>query len=186
MKSQLRRTFGDVPCMCAGIILVMSAAAVASSSQSDATSAVTNPRADPPPRVIPATRAMSVTGTAWKADNTPIAYAKVRLRNVSTGKIQGSSTANERGQFLFADIDSGSYNVELISDSGRILAISPTLAVGPGETVATFVRLGAKIPWFDGFFGNAAFAVTSAAAATGITALALDQMPCASPPCGHK
>jgi len=50
------------------------------------------------------------------------------------------------------------------------------VTLGPGDTIATFVRLGAKVPWFSGFFGNSALAVAAAAAATGLTALAPDQM----------
>jgi hypothetical protein len=48
--------------------------------------------------------------------------------------------------------------------------------VAPGETVATFVRLGSKAPWFNGFFSNAAAAVASSAAAAGITAVAPEQI----------
>jgi hypothetical protein len=164
MRSQLRRTLGDAACLCAGIVLSMSAAAAAWSVRPDA----------------PAT---SIIGAAWKADNTPIPNAKLRLRNVVTGTIQATNVANEAGQFVFGELESGSYIVELVSDRGKLLAIGNTLAVGPGETVATFVRLGTKIPWFDGFFGNAASVVASAAASTGITAMAPEEMPCASPPC---
>ncbi len=185
MRSQLRRTFGDVACVCAGIMLMMSAAAVASSSGSDATRAAKNARAAVPAGTVPGTPSTSIIGAAWKADNTPIPNAKLRLRNAVTGRMQAATLANDAGQFVFGDIESGSYIVELIADSGRILAISHTLAVGPGETVATFVRLGTKVPWFDGFFGNAASAVASAAASTGLTAMAPEQMPCASPPCGQ-
>jgi hypothetical protein len=171
MRSRLRRAFGEVACVCAGIMLMMSAAAAAISSASDARTA---------------NRSTSIMGAAWKADNTPIPNAKVRLRDIVTGKIQAATAANEAGQFLFGNILSGSYIVELISDSGRILAVGHTVAVDPGETVATFVRLGTKVPWFDGFFGNAATAVASAAASTGITAMAPEEMQCASPPCSQK
>ena len=50
-------------------------------------------------------------------------------------------------------------------------------SIAPGETVATFVRLGTKVPWFPGFFGNAASAVASTAASQGITAIAPVQLP---------
>jgi hypothetical protein len=82
---------------------------------------------------------------------------------------------------VFGDIEGGSYIVELVSDSGKILAVGQALAVGSGETILTFVRIGAKVPWFDGFFGNAAAIVAAAAASTGVTAVAPEQMRPVSP-----
>ena len=62
--------------------------------------------------------------------------------------------------------------VELVDDSGKVLAVGRAFMVAAGETVATFVRLGARVPWFAGFFENAAAAATSSAASLGVTALA--------------
>jgi hypothetical protein len=134
----------------------------------------------PPGSRAPAT---SIIGAAWNADNTPIPNARLRLRNVVTGRAQAATVANPAGRFTFADIESGTYVVELISDAGKVLAVSHTATVGPGETIVTFVRLGSKVPWFDGFFRNAATVVSSAAASTGIVAMAPEQMQCVSPPC---
>lgn len=117
-------------------------------------------------------RATSILGTAWHADNTPIPFARVRLRNGSTGRIESHAAANEMGQFAFQDVESGSYVIELVTDDGRVLTVGHTFSVAPGETVATFVRLGTRVPWFTGFFTNAAAAVASGAAAAGVTAIA--------------
>jgi len=125
-------------------------------------------------------RSTSILGTAWGADNTPIPYARLRLRNVLSGKVAATTTANELGQFAFHDVESGSYLVELVAENGRILAIGHTFSVAPGETVATFVRLGTKVHWFIGFFGNAAAAISSTAAAIGITAVSPEAIPCIS------
>jgi len=127
-----------------------------------------------------ATRSTSVLGAAWEADNTPIAHARLRLRNVLSGKIEATTTANELGQFAFNDVESGSYLVELVGGNGKILTLGQRFSIAPGETVATFVRMGTKVPWFNGFFGNAASAVSSTAASTGITAVAPDAIPCVS------
>ena len=123
-----------------------------------------------------AVHAGTIAGSAWNADNSPIPGARLRLRNVVTGQIAGAAVADEAGQFTFADVAPGSYVVELVSESGKILTVGHPLTVGPGETVATFVRLGNKSPWFAGFFGSAALAVASAAAATGLTAMAPEQV----------
>ena len=54
----------------------------------------------------------------------------------------------------------------------KLLAVGQVFTIAPGETVATFVRLGTKLPWFAGFFSNAAAAAITAAASEGVTALA--------------
>lgn len=126
------------------------------------------------------TRSTSILGTAWEADNTPIPNARLRLRNVLSGKIAATTTANEMGQFAFNDIESSSYLVELVGGNGKILTVGHTFTVAPGETVATFVRLGTRVPWFNGFFGNAASAVAATAASTGITAVAPEAIRCVS------
>jgi len=119
---------------------------------------------------------MAVVGSAWKADNTPIPHAKVRLRSVVTGRIEGATEADDAGQFVFEKVSSGSYLVELVNDSGKVLAVSHPFTVGSGETIATFVRLGAGAAWYEGFFGSAALAVAAAAAAAGVTAVAPEQV----------
>ncbi len=130
---------------------------------------------DPAGRVMPparAVRSMSILGAAWNADNSPIAEARLRLRNATTGRVEATTTADTEGHFTFSNVDGGTYVVELLNESGRVLAVGQAFVVAPGETVATFVRLGARVPWFVGFFENVAIAATSAAASVGVTALA--------------
>lgn len=117
-------------------------------------------------------RFAAVVGVAWQSDNTPIVHARVRLRDVSTGRAAGHAVANEVGRFRFEDVLPGSYVVELVNGSGKVLTVGHSFSVARGETVATFVRLGTRTPWVDGFFANAAAAVASAAAAAGVTAIA--------------
>jgi hypothetical protein len=117
-----------------------------------------------------------ITGSAWKADNSPIPYARLRLRNIVTGLTRATTTADEEGRFAFADVPAGTYVVELLSDSGKVLAIGHPFAVSAGESAVTFVRLSGQASFFSGLFGSAALAVAAAAAATGLTALAPEQV----------
>ena len=117
-------------------------------------------------------RNTSIRGHAWTAENTPIPNAQLRLRNVTTGKIEALAVADEAGQFTFSNVEGGSYVVEMINDAGRVLTVGHVFTIAPGETVGTFVRLGTRVPWFSGFFANTAAAVASIAASEGITALA--------------
>jgi hypothetical protein len=121
---------------------------------------------------VPTSRGTAILGNAWTANHSPIPGARLRLRDVASGKVAAVTLANEAGQFSFTNIDSGSYVVELVNDAAAVLALGHVFSIAPGETVATFVRLGARVPWFSGFFGNAAGAVASSAASQGITALA--------------
>jgi hypothetical protein len=123
-----------------------------------------------------ASRATAVLGTAWHADNSPLPYAKVRLRSTLTGRLAAHAVADEGGHFSFHSVETGSYLIELVSDSGKVLAVGHAFTLGPGETLATFIRLGPRVPWFAGFFSNAAAAVASSAAAVGVTAVAPETM----------
>jgi hypothetical protein len=114
----------------------------------------------------------AIQGSAWNADNTPLPGARLQLRNAASGRIVSESVANGLGQFTFTNIEPGTYVVELVNERGKVLAVGDAFMVAPGETTATFVRLGAHVPWFAGFFENAAAAATAAAAGLGVTALA--------------
>ncbi len=72
--------------------------------------------------------------------------------------------------------------VELVTDTGHIQTVGNVFTIAPGETVATFVRLGPKVPWVTAFFNNTASSVSAAAATEGVSAVA-PLAHCQSPPC---
>jgi len=119
----------------------------------------------------PPARATTIRGNAWSADNAPLKDARLRLRNAATGKIAATTVADDTGRFTFTNIDGGSYVVEIVNESGKILAVGHSFTIASGETIGTFVRLGARAPWFSGFFVNTATAAASSASSQGITAL---------------
>jgi hypothetical protein len=136
-----------------------------------------------PDGVGPARRssaAGTILGTVWDAQNHAVPDALVRLRNLTTGKIEASTRASQGGQFTFQTVEGGNYVLELVDDQGRVIAIGQMFSVAPGETVATFVRLRARVPWFVGFFNNAAASAVSSAAGLGLTAVSVTGQP-ASP-----
>jgi hypothetical protein len=112
-----------------------------------------------------------VAGTAWNADNSPLPNALLRLRNLTTGQIVDGAEADAAGRFGFDPVPADRYLVELVDRNGNVRAVGQMFSVGPGETVATFVRLPSNKRWFDGFFGNAAAAALSSAASLGLTAV---------------
>jgi len=185
MKSRLLRALGPGVLVCAGALLLCTAGAAGAEPDANATAQAPGVSVKGARPGALGARATSIMGAAWNSDNTPIAAAKLRLRNVLTGRLEATAVASDLGQFEFTGIEGGSYVIELVSESGRIIAIGHAFTVEPGETVATFVRLATKAPWFKGFFGNAASAIAAVAASTGVTAVAPEQMACASPPCSQ-
>ena len=126
-------------------------------------------------------RATAVQGSAWRADNTPLPYAFLRLRNVLTGKTEASTVADGGGRFTFGGIREGTYLVELVDERGKVLTVGHVFTLGPGDTVATFVRLGPNVPWFNGFFVNAALVVAASAATAGVAAVSPASVTAVSP-----
>ena len=118
--------------------------------------------------VATTTRAISVMGFAWSATNDPLPNVDVQLRNLLTGTVEARSRTSDAGEFLFTDLEGGTYVVELINDSGRVVALGAPFTVAPGETVATFVRLALPAPWFMTVMSNSAAAAVSTAAGIGV------------------
>lgn len=125
-------------------------------------------------------RSTAVRGVVSNADHSPLPNAKVRLRNLQTGRVDAAATANENGQFAFNSLEGGSYVIEIVDDNGKVIAVGQSFRVERGETVATFVRLGTRRPGLSGLFSNTAAAVIAAASGVGVTAIG-SQAPPASP-----
>ena len=69
----------------------------------------------------------------------------------------------------------------VVGKIGRAETSTDPAPINMGETIVTFVRLGTKVPWFEGFFVNAAASVAAAAASMGVTAVAPQEMRPVSP-----
>lgn len=124
-----------------------------------------------PRSTVPGTTVSQISGVAFHADDSPIARAMLQLRNLVTGGVAGAAVANDAGQFVFLGMAPGIYIVELTSRRGKVLAVSDAVAVARTESAATFVREKGQPGSLENFFANAAVVVSSAAAATGITAI---------------
>jgi hypothetical protein len=125
----------------------------------------------------PTTSLGVVIGTSWRGDTQPYPQARIRLRDVDTGRGIARTVSDGDGRFRFDRAEPGAYVVELLSASDQVLATGDLFGVVAGGQAITFVRLGAKAPWFGGFFGNAAAAAISAASTLGVTAVGSNGSP---------
>jgi hypothetical protein len=112
----------------------------------------------------------TVQGTAWRGDTTPLPQARIRLRNIQTGRGVAVAVTNSDGRFRFDLVEPGAYVVELLSATDKVIAVGDLFGVSADMQSITFVRLSTTSPWFAGFFGNAAAAAIAAASTLGVTA----------------
>jgi hypothetical protein len=126
----------------------------------------------------------AIVGFTRTSANSPLPFARVALRNVSTGAIEARGTADEQGRFAFLDVMPNGYVVELLDGDGGVVATSEVVLISINELRETVVRAAAR----QGFtaFG-AALAPTAqepvaAAADQGVNRVAAPER-CASPPC---
>ena len=121
-----------------------------------------------------ASNTTAVMGYIWTGEGTPLSNATVQLRNIVTGQIEQVSTTLQNGAFAFQNVSTGTYAIEFVTEgAGRVLAVGQAFSVAPGETVATFVRLGSRLALE--LAGNAAQAVVSNVAnavASGVVSIA--------------
>ena len=113
-----------------------------------------------------ATRVTAVIGYVWAGEGTPVSNATVQLRNIVTGQIEQVSSTAANGAFSFTGVPGGTYTIEYVTDvAGKVVTIGQAVSVAPGETVATFVRLGSKlVSLVPDLASNAAQSVISNAA----------------------
>ncbi len=77
----------------------------------------------------------SVAGVAKDSAGKPLANATVRLRNVLTGQLAGTTRTSIAGSFTFENLASGNYVIETLNGAGRVMAASASVDVAPGATV---------------------------------------------------
>jgi hypothetical protein len=132
------------------------------------------------PRVTLTAHAGSVFGTVRDGADRVVAAARLRLRDLTAGRILMTTRGDQEGHFRFSGVPTGSFLVEAVDESGNLLGVGPTFEIVPGQTVATAIRLSARPPWYSGFFTNAAMAAVSSAAGLGVTAVGNGFQPASS------
>jgi hypothetical protein len=122
----------------------------------------------------------TIQGNALSPTNGALPDAVVRLRDARYGHILDTQVTDKTGLFSFRALDPGTYVVELMGADQSVLAASQLLSVGAGDIASAVVKLPWRIPPLAGVLGYSkasAFAVTSAAAASGVLATAVTNPP---------
>ncbi len=100
-------------------------------------------------------------------DGKPLGNVVVRLRNVATGAIVGTTTANAAGEFSFTKLSAGNYIVEIVSARDVILGTSTAITLTPGAMIATNLTVatsGAALAAGGGVAGGLIGGLTTATA----------------------
>ena len=119
----------------------------------------------------------AIAGTVVNGNDKPVAAARLRLRDLETGRVVMMTRGDEDGQFFFTGVPAGSYIVELVDDGSLVRGVTQSFSVSAGETVRVVLRLSSRLPWYSGFFTNAALAAVSSAASLGITSVGTGLQP---------
>jgi hypothetical protein len=82
-----------------------------------------------------------IAGTAV-VEGKPLANITVRLRNVDSGRLEGTLTTNERGEFRFTNLPVGNYVVETVAPNlTTLLGTSTRISLVTGAMLATGVTV---------------------------------------------
>ena len=111
----------------------------------------------------------------------PVRRATVRARDAA-GRIVGTTTTDDAGPFSFALERGGTHYIELVDDSGRVLAVEDVgeaaVSVDLGFNSTTILRVPARLP--RAAWASTARTILGAATAAGIGAFTASGQP-ASP-----
>jgi hypothetical protein len=123
----------------------------------------------------PATTTGSIIGTATSVSGQPLSNYVVRDRNMANGQVADLTKSDASGRFTFATLAPGSYAIEVVDPSGRVVGTSSLIAVKAGSTaVATVTGAVAPAAATTAKRGlSTAAIVTIIAVTAGVTGLAI-------------
>ena len=119
----------------------------------------------------------SIAGSARGASGKAAANATVRVRDVATGQLSGTTSANAAGQFSVAGLNAGNYIVEVVNAAGEVIGTSAPIAVAAGAAVTGVGISAAAMTMAIGgpasFFGSAFGIATIVGAGLGVAGVAV-------------
>jgi Carboxypeptidase regulatory-like domain len=77
----------------------------------------------------------SLSGTAMKSSGQGMADVNVQIRDLSTGRLAGTTTTTATGAFSFGDVPAGQYVAEIVNAAGQIVGTSAAIVVSANSPV---------------------------------------------------
>ena len=121
----------------------------------------------------------TLNGTAQNAQGQNLANYTVRVRNLATGQISGTTISGATGQFSFVGLNPGQYVVEIVNQAGTIIGTSSAVSVAAGATVSITVgataaaAAAAAAAGGTGFLASTAGIITVAAVGAGVAGVVI-------------
>jgi hypothetical protein len=85
----------------------------------------------------------TLKGIAQGADKKPLPNYTVQVRNVANGQLAGTTTSTAAGSFSFEGLQAGSYVIEVVDATGKVVGLSSAISVAAGATVSVSVTASA-------------------------------------------
>ena len=106
----------------------------------------------------------TINGMVITPDGGPLPNTPIRARNLLTGEVSGSTTTGADGEYTL-NVDPGNYVIEILDDTGLVIATSAFISAVAGVTLATAATVAATASALTAVSG-----VTGLAAVLGTTA----------------
>lgn len=91
-----------------------------------------------------------IVGNVIDIRQVPVAYARVRLRNLITAEIAAVKETDPQGNYEFVVADPGTYVVEMATIDGYVIALSNAGSLARYETLRTVVQLPGRWDFASG------------------------------------
>jgi hypothetical protein len=123
----------------------------------------------------------AIRGVAVDAKATPVANAKVQLRNLGTRNVEHVGAASPRGEFNFVVRPEMPYVVEVVDLGGRVIAVGDVIIAHAGDVAAATIALPARLAGLTGLAAQSAGSAASAASGVSVAAAQATALPFVSP-----
>ncbi|CAN5517924.1 hypothetical protein BH23ACI1_BH23ACI1_13750 [soil metagenome] len=93
------------------------------------------------PTVVVATEnsSIAVAGTAYSVNMQPLSNAEVQIRDLKSGSRVNTTLSDVSGSYSFKGLRPGTYVVEVVDKSGKVLGMSAPFVLGAAPSVTVSV-----------------------------------------------
>jgi hypothetical protein len=121
---------------------------------------------------LPGTRTVEIVGVVQNHTGAVVPNAgTIVIRDLFTGAAVGTTPVNGAGQFVIRSLPPGTYAVELVDASGKVVATSPAFTANPGDVIQLAQTVPVVSDTRDRILQSATRWVLTTAASSGVIAL---------------